>query len=490
MDEMEEWARGVVRIWRQRDPALEPDQVRTLRVEVDLALVQGILGYGGLLDAARAEIVESDDQLTDWLKDGAADDYRWALAYGAGRGPRVPDAAVNGDDGGWTPQGLGYDPATGNYYTTSYATNVGDPADGADDYDDSRLTVVDPRTGEIVSQVRLGGESGSPTGPQHAGGVAVHDGHVYVVGGGKLYDYDAAAIRDSERGAEVSPTRTIDDVGGTSYVTVAGGRIYLGNWGDDELHVYELDARGRPIRRTHQLLHTPSGANGVAVLPDGRLVFSVNHGRGDAGTLEAYTVDRNDLRYDGGVPVANLPEELVVVDGTIVGINESGASDYAPWDTDGRDRNGDHGDRDDGVQDTGGSEGTDLADFWARTHLFELPIGALDDSGPFGVGFTVEPMTLTKGAQQAYAAADGLDAVRTRLAGAHLPTSLLPQVPGARALGTAVDAALSSACADLRRLASATDRMGDELRATGDDYSATDVVSGLLVNLVLNRILG
>ncbi|WP_377321369.1 hypothetical protein ACFJIY_19565 [Pimelobacter simplex] len=489
VDAIEEWARTTIGVWRQRDPALDPAQVDSLRQGVSFVLVQGILVYGALLGQARSDITSSDDELADWLKDGASDDYRWALAYGGGRGPRVPDAAANGDDGGWTPQGLGYDPATGQYVTTSYRTNVGDPDDKGDDYDDSQLTVVDPGTGDVVNQVRLGGPGNVSLGPSHAGGVAVNGDHVYVVGGGKLYDYDLGEIRSAAPGATVHPSAVIEPPA-TSYVTVAGGKVYLGKWDkegkDDEIWVYDIGSDGRPDLSTGSRYDAPAGSNGVAVLPGDRLVFSVNHGRGEAGELESYEVRDGELHGTGSIPVANLPEELIVTpDGRLVGINESGASDYAPWDTDGRDRDGDHGGEDDGIGDTGGSEGTDLADFWARTHLFDLPLGALD-----GDGFHVEPVTLEQGALQAYGAADGLDGVRTRLTGLHLPTTLLGEVAGADELSTAVDSALATVRSDLRHLAPAADRMGDELKATSSDYSTTDLAAGLVLNLLLTRILG
>ena len=75
----------------------------------------------------------------------------------------------------------------------------------------------------------------------------------------------------------------------------------------------------------------------------------------------------------------NLPEELAIVDGEIVVSSEAGADDYAPWDQDGRDGAGN-----DGVNDTGGSEGTDAEDFWAQTHLRGIPLGVLDGPGADG----------------------------------------------------------------------------------------------------------
>lgn len=489
VDAIEEWARSTIKVWRRRDPALDAGQVDSLRAAVNFALVQEYVVYAALLASARTEVTTADDELLDWLEDGAADDYRWALAYGGGRGPRVPDAAVNGDDGGWTPQGLGYDPASGNYLTTSYRTNVGDPEEADDDYDDSQLTITDPRTGEVVNQVRLGGAGNLSLGPSHAGGVEVVGNHVYVVGGGKLYDYDLAKINAASPGTTVHPTVVNESLPATSYATAADGKLYLGKWDkegkEDAVWVYDIGPDGRPDLSSGQRYDAPAGANGVAVLPGNRLVFSVNHGRGESGALESYVVRDGELDHAGSIPVANLPEELIVTDdGRLVGINESGATDYAPWDTDGGERDGTYGDEDDGVGDTGGSEGRDLEDFWARTHLFDLPVGAFDSEG-----YYVEPITLDQGALDAFAAADGLDAVRARLSGLHLPASLLGEVGGADELSAAVDAALESARSDLAKLAPAADRMGSELRATSSDYSAADIASGLLLNLLLTRIL-
>ncbi len=454
------WADRVIRVWR-RDP-VRGDQ---LRGNVLLALAVLSFRHDGVLDAARESLTTIDDDLEDWLRDGASDDYWLYLRTGGERGPRIPDGVINGDDGGWTPQGLAYDPVTGTFLTTSYRDHVGDPDDPEDDYDDSRLSVIDQETGEVLGQVRLTGPDGTGA-PTHSGGVAVNGDRVYVVGGGVLYEYSMADIRRAGRDGTV-PAGSTTDVDSSSYVTVANGRLWLGNWGDSTLTSYPLTGPGgSPDYSRPQTYDTPDGTNGVAVLPDGRLVFAVNHGRDEPGSLDVYRPEEGGLTRSGSVPVGNLPEELVVVDGRLVATSEAGADDYAPWDLDGRD-----GEGDDGVNDTGGSEGVDDDDFWGQTHLLAIPLEALSRDD----GWYVEPLSLRQASRELFAAADALGAVTTSVEPLHLPSSAVGQVDGAGPLSRALGSYLDGTAAELSASGRRSERIGVALRDTAGDYDASDL---------------
>lgn len=470
VQDLEEWAGKGIRVWRQRDPALDPAQVETLRTSVNLYLALYTFLAGARLGAAASALTTFDTEVLDWLRTGAGKDFDVGVKYGGQRGPRIPDAAANGDTGGWTPQGLAHD-GDGHFVTTSYRTDAGDLADPDDDVDDSQLTVIDDRTGEVVNQVQLTGPGGTP-GPQHSGGVAISGDRVFVVGGGKLYEYSMSQIRQAGPGGAVTPVGGTVDIGrATSYVTVANGNLYLGNWSDSEVTSYPLDADGKPDLTDGTPYSTPEGTNGIAVLPDGSHVYSVNEGRGRPGELVVDNQPSDGLDADQTLEIGNLPEELVFVDGQLVVSNEAGADDYAPWDEDGREGRGD-----DGVKDTGGSEGTAAEDFWAQTHLHGIPLTALD--GPGADGFYVDPISLEDGAKELWRTSEELDAARTALLGLHLPATLLPQVSGADALSAALDTRLETDRGELADLAAASDRIGVSLKDTADDYSFVDALAG------------
>lgn len=470
VQDLEEWAGKGIRVWRQRDPALEPAQVESLRASVNLYLALYTFLAGARLGVAASALTTFDAEVLDWLRNGAGKDFDVGVKYGGQRAPRIPDAAANGDPGGWTPQGLAHD-GDGHFVTTSYRTDPGDLSDPDDDADDSQLTVIDDRTGEVVNQVQLTGPGGAP-GPQHSGGVAISGDRVFVVGGGKLYEYSMAQIRQAGPGGAVTPVGGTVDVGrATSYVTVANGNLYLGNWSDSEVTSYPLGSDGRPDLDSGTPYATPEGTNGIAVLPDGSHVYSVNHGRGSPGELVVDNDPSGELDVDHTLEIGNLPEELVLVDGQLVVANEAGADDYAPWDEDGRD-----GEGDDGVKDTGGSEGTAAEDFWAQTHLHSIPLTALD--GPGSDGFYVDPISLEDGAKELWRTSEELEAARAGLLGLHFPATLLPQVSGADGLSTALDTRLDTDRAELADLAAAGDRIGVSLKDTADDYTFVDALAG------------
>lgn len=477
--ELEESARKGIRVWRRRDPALTADAEQELRASVNLYLALCAFFGGATLRRAARELASSDPEVVDWLRTGAGKDFDLGVKYGGQRGPRVPDAAANGDEDGWTPQGLAHD-GDGHFVTTSYRTDPGDLDDEDDDVDDSQLSVIDDRTGDVVSQVRLAGPGGGP-GPQHSGGVAVQGDRVFVVGGGKLYEYSMREIRQAGGGGPVRPVGDPLDVGGyTSYVTIANGRIYLGNWSESKVSSYPVG--NLPDLDDPTTYRTPDGTNGIAVLPDGSHVYSVNHGRGKPGELQVESdPGAEGLHIDRTIGVGNLPEDLALVDGQVVVATEAGADDYAPWDQDGR-----KGDGDDGVNDTGGSEKTAAEDFWAQTHLRTVPLGVLD--GPGSDGFYVEPISLREGAKELWRTGSGLDAARTALLGLHLPASLLPEVDGAGAVSAALDTRLGADRGDLADLSAATDRIGDSLKDTADDYTVVDLLSGQSVAALARKL--
>ena len=113
---------------------------------------------------------------SDWAELGLVKSMLRDLEHGTMPGPVIPETFASGqDDRAWTPQGLGLTP-DGNLVQTGYE-EVTDPETGRTTYV-ANLTIVDPDTGRVINTVELGGGDGAP--PNHAGGVVVHDGTVWV----------------------------------------------------------------------------------------------------------------------------------------------------------------------------------------------------------------------------------------------------------------------------------------------------------------------
>ena len=444
-DDVQPQADHVIGVWRRRSPDLDPFQEELLRFIVVTHLQVLAIQYGAVLTQAIGLLGDADEDLEDWFEHGAARDYWFAVQTGAGSGPRIPDSVLNGDQGGWTQQGLAYDPATGLYLVTSYR-------DG-EHGDDSGLTIVDGQNGVELNHVQLTSPSASDPvqAPSHSGGVAVNGDDVYVVssesGGPTMYHYSLSDLQAAEPGDEVRAISKTP-VPASSYVTVADGQLYLGDFGNNALYSYPVGAvpalesgtyAGEPVR-----YEAPEGSNGVVVLP-GQMVFSTQGGRAEESSL--VTVDSTDGSVVNTFPLGNMAEEIELVDGQIVGVSESGSDPYSPWDPDTK----------------------DPEDLWAQTHMFALPVEMVTDDG-----YQVSPQSLREASKEFDAATQDLQGLAGRVGSLHLPARVLGDVPQAGALSSAMDTFLDATATAVRAGGKAATGAADGLRTTADGYEATD----------------
>ena len=177
------------------------------------------------------------------------------LEHPGDAGPIIPGTLATGDDDhGWTPQGLGYDPETGYLIQTSYNH------DGA-----AQLSLVDPDTGELVRTVDLSAYEDPETHetmppPDHAGGVAVHDGSVWITSSGAdptVYQYSMSDITSSVAGRpRPGPGRTAGRPPAAPTPRSVGDTMYVGT--------FEQDAPGKPLH-----LHVGPAQSGVVELRGG-----------------------------------------------------------------------------------------------------------------------------------------------------------------------------------------------------------------------------
>jgi hypothetical protein len=439
----------VIAVWRNRPTALAPFQEELLRFVVVTHLGLLAAQYDAALGQAAALLADADEDLEDWFSNGALRDYWFAIRTGAGRGPKLPDSLLNGDQGGWTLQGLAYDQASGTYLVSAYGEG-----EGGDDA--SHLTVLDSTTGTELTNVQLTSPSGSHAvpAPQHSGGVAVDGDDVYVVSTqgsqSTLYHYSLSEIRDAGAGASV-PALTVSPVPASSYVSTANGNLYLGQYsehGSGALYSYPLSQvpaleAGQATSPTSYT--TPPGANGVVVLPDGSgFVYSQNSGRGEESQLITTDLQGNTTSQ---LALGNMAEEIELVDGQVVGVSESGSTLYSPWD--------------DGTKDP--------SDLWGQTNMFELPLGLVT-----GQGYAVQPHTLREAAGEFDAAVHQLRTLGARIGSVQLVARWLGEVDGAAALASATDGYLDQVASGVRKGVDAADAAADGLRSSAQGYDDAD----------------
>jgi hypothetical protein len=219
-----------------------------------------------------------------------------------------------GDGSDWVPQGLGYDPATDRLLTTYYSSPDGDPDRDAG----ILLSIQDRATGnEVLSAVLAG--------PDHGGGVAIDGDHVWVTSSdGYVYLYSLADIQ-AANGATVQP-QTRFAVPASAYLTVHGGRLYVGSFDEEDpgsVYSVPLGADGQPSGPPVFETTAPPRSQGLAVTDDG-FVFSTSWGRKNPSELISISRSGEVRRLQA----PNMSEGIVIVDGRLYVVYESGASAY------------------------------------------------------------------------------------------------------------------------------------------------------------------
>ena len=450
-----------ISFWRNRPSGLVPVleeilglAVQARLVEVGTSYSQQLSGIAAVITGDDVDLDELDDETRAWVEQGLAKNEEWAKESGSTFGPLIPNTAATGDDRGLTPQGLAYDPSTGTYVMSYYDDDHAGP---------STLALVDAVTGQEIGDVNLGGSTDASDtlgAPSHAGGVSVQGDDVIVVDKGKVYTYSMSDIRDQQGGGTVHPSAVQTVGGGGSYSAVHDGKLYLGDYENSQLHVYEKDAFGNwaPARDSNgqaEVIDTPPKCQGV-VVRDGELVFSTSPDRLDPGSLIVQDRDTGDRSDPYSLP--NMAEGVVEVNGNFVTLYESTAGQYDhprdkfrwPW------------------------EGDDKDKLWANPYLTVTPISELG----LGTDFDVKPGTLRQASDQLDKPAGTLATASSTVAGVRVTSHDLGQVPGCAKLASAVSKLLDGSADSLRSGSKAVSLASDNLMDAARDYDRTDSVIG------------
>jgi hypothetical protein len=219
-----------------------------------------------------------------------------------------------GDGSDWVPQGLGYDPSTDQLLTTYYSSPDGDPDRDAG----ILLSIQDRATGNEFLSALLAG-------PDHGGGVAIDGDHVWVTSSdGYVYLYSMADIK-AAHGATVQPQARFP-VPASAYLTVHDGRLYVGSFDEEDpgsVYSVPLGADGQPSGPPVFEATAPPRSQGLAVTDDG-LVFSTSWGRENPSELISIS-SSGEVKH---LTAPNMSEGLVIVNGQVYVVYESGASAY------------------------------------------------------------------------------------------------------------------------------------------------------------------
>lgn len=458
---MRDAATTVIEHWRhQKGQVHDPISLLLLRAAVLLELATVRAQYAAVLGGAR-DFIEADpltDEQRDWFENGLARSMRRDLETGSDPGPAIPGTLATGDDdGGWTPQGLGYDPGSGYLLQTSYT-------DGA-----AQLSIVDPDTGELVNTVQLGPHEG--VAPDHAGGVAVHNGVVWVTSSGDpghVYPYSLSEITSASPGSTATVQGAPQEVGGAAYSTIVGDTMYAGTFDEHhagELYTYTWDAATQSWGNEQGPFPTPPQTQGIAVRGN-EVVFSTSWGRENGGALQSYNLGDVLSGGDLGDPLQtvhlpNMSEGIAMLPQGVLSTYESGAAGYVD------------------------PKDNPLEELWASMNMTVTPYG---DLGLAGLGIDVEPVTLQQASQLFDEVETGLGSIERGIARLRLPAGALGEVPGAADYAGAIDHHCDTTATWLGRGVLASGVTASGLLATATDYTDTDNESSGLFGTLLGLV--
>lgn len=241
--------------------------------------------------------------------------------------------------GGWTPQGQGYDAGRGEVLTSYYNEDH-----------QVLVSIQDKKTGEEKHNVILGGTDGVKP-PSHGGGISTDGDNVYVADTDHIYVYSREELEKAEsecRPAVPSqvmevppdvkdPATGIALVSNGSFMTVKDGYAYVGAYskdGDGKVGAvwrYEIDEQtGAIIEGSRQgPIRAPDRAQGMAVV-DGALLFTT----GDKKLMyqpfdeESFTADIDDRVNIANGRIDSWAQGFNIIDGELWVTYESGSQKY------------------------------------------------------------------------------------------------------------------------------------------------------------------
>lgn len=452
----------VISLWRTigdswMGHALQPYVVQALN-DVRSTYNSQLHGLLAMTPASGLDLDDLDEETREWVEDGLAQTDDWLDDHDGVRGPMIPNTKATGDHRGLIPQGMTYDPTTGLLMQIYY------DKDG-----NSVVAMIDPRTGQEVADVDLGGFT-DPSGdthstPGHAGGITVIGDTAYATHSSppQLVPYSVDGLQGAGNGGTVNASGTSidlveDGTPGVDYPERASytatddqGRLYVGDHGNSRLFIYEKRG-GEWVQVDH--VDTPERSQGV-IVRDGEYVFTSSLGRTAAGSSELIVTDK----YGNEIESIDLPymaQSTVELDGRLLTTYESGAAEY---------------DHIDGVPHWGWLWGVDdNYELWANPYMTSIPIEELGLEGEL----EMDPTSLTITAADMTDAESDLRTTARSVDGITLQGSQLGTVPSALPLATQLVSMLDITVRNLRTRRQAVRLVSDGLVVTAQGHVKTD----------------
>lgn len=273
---------------------------------------------------------------------------------------------IPGLDESFVPQGFHYDEENGYFLVSGYSSVADTP---------STVYALNAENGEIVGRALLHKEDGGVfTG--HSGGIARNGDYIYIAGGSGrcLYVFSYADILAAGEGGAVnrlgkySLKYSDEDYQGTSFVTVVGNRLIVGEYRTEtdysypDSHRVTTSAGDEHGGLMMEIALDPNGPYGISTQPskvysirdyvqgmwaeDGKIYLSTSHGlthsliyvydeskATDEGTIQLigrtlplYSLDSASLEET--YKIAPMSEELFMKDGKLYIMCESACSKY------------------------------------------------------------------------------------------------------------------------------------------------------------------
>ena len=266
----------------------------------------------------------------------------------------------------FVPQGFHYDEENGYFLVSGYSSVKDMP---------SAVYILNAEDGELVGKALLHKENGDVfTG--HSGGIARNGDYIYIAGGSGrcLYIYSYSDLLSAGNGGAVnrlgkfSLKYSDEDYQGTSFVTVTGDRLIVGEYRTEtdysypDSHKVTTSAGDEHGGLAMEFALDPNGPYGISINPtrvfsirdyvqgiwaeDGKIYLSTSHGLShsliyvynesemtDEGTIKIigrnlplYSLDSASL--EATYKIAPMSEELFMKDGKLYIMCESACSKY------------------------------------------------------------------------------------------------------------------------------------------------------------------
>jgi hypothetical protein len=219
---------------------------------------------------------------------------------------------IPGHDTRYVPQGLAYWPQQAALLISYYDSKGGH----------SRLAIVDRASGakRKILVLNTGG---------HVGGLAATKSYIWVANNGKVVRYAKATLAAAKDGSTVKGAGSYE-VKASSYVTVRGNRMWVGQFNDHAngtAYRYTIGAGEKP-HYDGVSFATPSQVQGMAVTSR-NVIWSRSYGRDNDSLLDIRPIGAPNGTAIKAVVAPNMSEGLAIAGGTLHVVYESGSGAYA-----------------------------------------------------------------------------------------------------------------------------------------------------------------